>query len=83
MNHEFEPCDPGSIPAQCIYQIKIPHWSQSVSSLTLPNTTSFLWVLQFLPVYIYKHCQTNKVYCPYWTCTENSLDVTERVIQCK
>ena len=25
--HAFHPCDPGSIPAQCSYQIKIPPWS--------------------------------------------------------
>ena len=69
--HAFHLCDPGSIPAQCSYQIKIPPWShvKSVSSLTLPNTAGFLRVLRLLD--------------PYWTSRENSLVMTDRVIQYK
>ena len=77
----FNLCDPGSTPAQCSYQIKIPPWNstleKSVSSLTLPKHR------RFSPGTPVSFCTNTWLMRdgPYWTSRENSLVMTDRVIQ--
>ena len=77
----FHLCDPGSIPAQCSYQIKITTLVACEKSKQFDSTKH----RRFSPVAPVSSC-TNTVPMrdgPYWTSSENSLVMTDRVIQYK
>ena len=77
----FHLCDPGSIPAQCCYQIKIPSWLHVWECFQFDSIKH----RRFSPGTPVSSCTNTGPMRdgPYWTSRENSLVMTDRVIQYK